>query len=97
MSADNDLAGRKALLLRQAELERVKLALAVHDVRSIVAPRRDPTRATKYHSVALRAVGFAAPLLGLGGTARFVRGLSLGLTAVRIVRNWRRRRDNARS
>ena len=96
MSDDDDLAARKALLVSQAELERVKLALALHDIRSIVMPRRDPARATKYHSLALRALGLAAPLLGLDRTARFVRGISLGLTAVRIARNWRQR-DNARS
>ncbi len=88
MSID-DLAARKALLIRQAELERMQLSLAWHDARAIVAPPQDPSRAARFRPIALYAIGFAAPLFGLGWLSRLARGLSIGLAVMRIVRVWR--------
>jgi hypothetical protein len=72
MNAD-ELAARKALLVAQAELERIRLTLAVHDVRAIVSPPRDPARAARMHPAALRIVKMTLPLLGLARLSRVVR------------------------
>lgn len=90
MSVDQDLAARKALLVAQAELERISLSLAWHDVRTIISPPRDPARAARFHPLALRILKFTLPVLGLARMSRVVRTLSIGLTVFRLVRNWRR-------
>jgi len=87
MNAD-ELAARKALLVAQAELERIPLTLAVRDVRAIVSPPRDPARAARMHPAAVRILKIALPLLGLARLSRVVRVLSIGLVAFRLVRSW---------
>lgn len=83
-------AERKALLTTRAELDRVRVTLAVRDVRAIVAPRRgDPPHGPGRGTASL-LVGFAAPVLGMPRLARWLRVSSLALTAFRLVRSWRR-------
>jgi hypothetical protein len=91
MSSLDDLAQRKALLVAQAELERLRLTQAFGDARGIISPARDPDRAARRRPLAMRLIGFAVPMLGLTRAAGLVRGLSLGLTAYRLYEGWRGR------
>jgi len=92
MSVDplEDLARRKSLLAARAELERMQLALALHDLRGLVRPPM-PQRARGKRSamIAAAVVGLGVPLLGRARLSRVLRGASLALSMWRIVRNWR--------
>jgi hypothetical protein len=84
------LEQRKALLRSRAELERVQMSLLVHDIREMVAPARAPrARGTRPGMLAATMVGIGLPLLGRQRLTRALRGLSLGMTAWRVYRNWR--------
>ena len=78
-----DLAARKALLIAQADLSRMQVALAWQDIRSIVAPARSVDRSAGTRRTAAFLVGVAAPLLG---RSRLARVLRFGTIAVTIVR-----------
>ncbi len=85
------IADRKALLVTRAELDRTRMSIALHEVRTIVRPPSDPARSAAFRPTAAMIVGFAAPILGLNRFARWVRFASLGLAAYRIASSWRRR------
>jgi hypothetical protein len=84
----DDLAAQKQLLIAQANLDRLTLALAADDVRQVVWPRVDPARRGVVNSRAALAIGFALPLLGRSRLARVVRALSIGLMLYRSLRGF---------
>jgi hypothetical protein len=92
MSGDplQDLARRKGLLTARAELERMQLSLALHDLRGLVrAPPPQRVRGKRSAMIAAAVVGLGVPLLGRVRLSRVLRGASLALSMWRIVRNWR--------
>ena len=84
-----DIAERKALLATRAELDRVRLTIAVHDVKAIVRPPRSAARLAAVRPVAASLVGFLAPVIGFRRFRRWLRVGSMALTILRIVYNWR--------
>ena len=84
------LAERKALLATRSQLDRVRMTLAVHEIRAIIHPTSDPARSAALRPTAAMIVGFAAPLLGMRRIARWVRFASMALTVFRIARSWGR-------
>jgi hypothetical protein len=87
--AMREIAYRKALLATRAELDRARLTLAVHDVKAIVAPPRDASRAAAARPAAAMLVTFATPLLGRTRLGHWLRIASYALAAWRIARRWR--------
>lgn len=83
------LAERKALLAARASLDRTRLALAIHDVKAIVAPAPNRAQMSRVRPVAAILVGVVAPLLGLTRFGRWLRIASLAAAAWRIARVWR--------
>lgn len=82
------IAEHKALLATQAELDRTRLALALHAVRGIIVPAPSAESLSRARPTAAMLVGLAAPLIGMPRLARWLRIGSLGLAAYRIARNW---------
>jgi hypothetical protein len=87
----DDLESKKQLLIAQAEFDRLKFAMAMHDVRRIVRPPVEPSRRTAAHSTASRVLGFVLPVLGASRLGRVVRGLSIALSIYRFLRGFRSR------
>jgi hypothetical protein len=85
MNRLNDLEAKKQLLVAQAEFDRLKFAMAMHDVRRIVRPRVEFSSRSA-PSTASRLLGFVLPVLGASRLARVVRGLSIALTIYRFLR-----------
>jgi hypothetical protein len=85
----DDLAAKKQLLIAQAEFDRLKLAMAVHDVRRIVRPPVAPSERPAAHSTAARLLRFVLPVLGPSRVGRMVRGLAIALSAYRFLRGFR--------
>ena len=82
---------RKALLVARAELERTQLALLVHEVREIVAPRRAPRPpGRKAAPLAVGIVALGLPLFGRRKLLRLLRAGTLALSAWRFARHWQR-------
>lgn len=84
-----DIAERKMLLATRAELDRIRLTIAVREVKTIVMPARRAVRVAALRPMAVTAVGVLLPLLGLRRIRRWIRIASLGLTIFRIAHNWR--------
>lgn len=85
-----DIARRKSLLVTRSELERMQLALVVHELRDRMLPAPgEPSRSSRPAAVAAALVGIGVPLFGRRRLARLLRGVSLAMTAWRIARNWR--------
>ena len=89
MAKLDELESRKALLVAQAEFDRLKLGMALHDVRRIVRPTVSSAQRSAVHTLAARALGIALPVLGFSRVGRVVRGLSIGLSVYRFMRGWR--------
>ena len=87
MSRVDDLQAKKQLLIAQAEFDRLKLAMAVHDVRRLARPSLEATHAPR--SLASRALAFALPLIGTGRAGAIVRGLTVAVSVYRFVRGFR--------
>jgi len=85
------LAQRKALLTARAELERMQLSLAIQELRErIDTVPRPRTRGARPGLLAATLVGVGLPLLGRTRLTNALRGVSIALSAWRLVRNWRR-------
>jgi MFS superfamily sulfate permease-like transporter len=82
-------AERKALLTTRAELDRVNVTLAVHRIRMIVSPAPSPERMARFRPTVAMVIGFISPLLGTRRIGRWVRFISIALTAWRVARGWR--------
>ena len=89
MSATDKLAARKALIAAQAELARIEMALAWHDLRAAIAPPSADQRSTSVRRMATILIAVAAPLLGRSRFARVLRFVSVGLAAFRAIRTLR--------
>ena len=86
----DDLAAKKELLIAQSEFDRIKLALAIHDIRRIVRPSFDPAQRSAASSTAARVLGFVLPLLGRLQAGRLLRAASIGLAVIRFLRGFGR-------
>jgi hypothetical protein len=84
-----DLAARKDLLTAQAELSRLQLALAWHDVRSSILPAVEAPLFTGTSKAAAFIVGIAAPLIGRTRFTRVLRYASIAMAIFRAVRSLR--------
>lgn len=89
MTRLDDLEAKKQLLIAQAEFDRLKLAIAVHDVRRIVRPAFESSSRPATHTMASRVLGFVLPLFGASRLGRVVRGLSIALSVYRLLRGGR--------
>lgn len=91
MTRLDDLEAKKQLLIAQAEFDRLKFAMAIHDLRRIVRPSISLSgRPT--HSAASRVIGFMLPMFGASHAGRLLRALSIALSIVRFLGGWRVRR-----
>ena len=83
-------AQRKAVLVSRSELERMQIALVIHELRDRVAPAA-ATRASgrRAGAIAAAVVGVGLPLFGRARLARLLRAGSFALTALRVARHWR--------
>jgi hypothetical protein len=91
MSRANDIvrAERKALLATRAELDRTRVALAIHDIKAVVMPAREFGTAEHFKPTASVLVRILGPIAGASRLGRWLRIASVVLTGVRIVRNWK--------
>jgi hypothetical protein len=85
------IAQRKALLVSRSELERLQIALTVHELREQVTPDRRVADdgGSRPARIAAAVVALGVPLLGRRQLGRVLRGASLAMTAARVLRNWR--------
>jgi hypothetical protein len=84
-----DLAEKRARLVAAADLERLKLGLALRDVRHAIMPQVDITRGSRLRPYLVRAIGYVLPILGIrrvGWTLR-IAGAAIGIW--RLSRAWR--------
>jgi hypothetical protein len=88
MRRNDDLQAKKQLLIAQAEFDRLKVAMAVHDLRRSIRPSFDAGDVPTTRSAASRLLGFALPLLG-ARAGRIVRALSIALSIYRFMRGAR--------
>jgi len=84
-----DRAERKALLATRAELDRQRVALAVHEIKAIVAPSSVGDRVDSALPIAATIISLMGPLVGRHRLARWLRVASFTLVAIRLARNWR--------
>lgn len=82
------LAARKALLVTRADLERLKVSIAVHEIRNAVSPPIDPARGAAVRPAVERGLAIAVPLFGFTRVGRVLRALSVALSAFRAFRSW---------
>ena len=85
-------AERKALLATRAELDRQRVMLAVLDVKAVVSPTTVSGRAESIRPFASIILSLLGPFAGARRLSRWLRYATFGMTALRIVRDWRRRR-----
>ena len=86
----DEMTRRKALLISRAELDRLQIALRIHQLRdTLLPPRSERARSGRAGTLAAALVGIGLPLLGHRRLGRWLRIGSLALTALRVVRNWR--------
>lgn len=86
------LARRKSLLVAQSHLHRLQAAMALHEVKEIVAPPQlAPEVGSHVRSIAATLVGIAVPVFGIWRLGRVMRAVSIGMMVMRIVRGLRRR------
>lgn len=89
MNKLDDYAERKAFLILKSDLDRIRLTIAVRQVRAIFAPPVAPERAVWAAPLAGTLVGLALPLVGTQRLTVVVRTLSVAMTVYRAIRNWR--------
>lgn len=83
---NDELQARKTLLIAQAEIDRLAVAMALHDVRRVIRPSLDTSRRSTAGSTASKLLAFAAPIFGAARMSRVVRALSIALTIYRFLR-----------
>ena len=84
-----DRADRKALLMVRAELDRQRVALAMHEIKAIVTPSSVGDRVDSARPIAATVISLMGPLVGRYRLARWLRVASFALVAIRLARNWR--------
>ena len=85
------LAERKALLAMRVELDRQRVALAAHEIRSIVAPAAVADRVARSRPLAATLVTLMGPFAPAHRLAHWLRYASFALVALRLARDWRDR------
>ena len=86
-----DRAERKSLLVVRAEFDRQRVALAMHEIKAIVAPSSVGDRVDSARPIAAAAISLMRPLVGRRRLALWLRVASFALVAIRLARNWRDR------
>jgi len=86
-----DRAERKALLAVRAELDRQRVALAVHEIKAIIVPSSVDARVDSARPIAATVISLMGPLVGRRRLALWLRVASFALVAIRLARNWRDR------
>jgi hypothetical protein len=91
MNPRDNYALRKAQLVAQCDLERLRMRFALGHIRNTVtAPVQTPVPTTTWaRPVAAMLLGFALPSLGAQRVKGIVGILSMALTGYRAVHNWR--------
>lgn len=89
MSAETELAERKARLIAQSDLQRMQALLAWHAARRIISPPSPAERSQTSRSIATTLIGIALPLFGAGRMRGVLRKLSTLATLLRVYRAWR--------
>lgn len=84
-----DLAERKAQLVTRAELDRVRIMLAVRDIKAIAAPASAVERAARYRPAAAMLMGVLGPAMGTSRIGGWLRIAWIALAALRIARSWK--------
>ena len=84
-----DRAERKALIATRAELDRARILLAVHEIKTVVGPASTANRVTRMKPVAAMLVGIVGPMAGTPRVARWLRVAWFALIALRVARNWK--------
>ena len=84
-------ADRKALLMVRAELDRQRVALAMHEIKAIVVPSSVGDRVDSARPIAAAAISLMGPLVGRRRLGLWLRVASFALVAIRLARNWRDR------
>jgi hypothetical protein len=84
-----ELAERKALLAVRSELDRVRVLLAVREIKAVVAPGSEADRAARYRPVATMLVSILGPSVGASRFGRWLRVAGIALAALRIARSWK--------
>ena len=89
MNPRDDYALRKAQLVAQCDLERLRIQFALGHIRStLTAPV--PIQPTRWaRPVAATLLGVALPSLGVQRVKSIVEVLSMAVSAFRAVQNWR--------
>ena len=85
------LAERKALLAMRVELDRQRVALAAHEIRSIVTPAAVADRVARSRPLAATLVTLMGPFAPAHRLAHWLRYASFALVALRLARDWRDR------
>ncbi len=85
MSALDDLAARKALLVARTDLERIDLAVALRDLRDAFEPHPEAGRLRRMHPMFARALRLAIMIFGARRLGPLARALSIGLVVFRLV------------
>lgn len=85
----DDLEAKKQLLSAQAEFDRLKLTMAMHDVRRMLRPSLAAIEASDQQSTTSRIMGFAIPLFRRSQLGSVTRALSLALSVFRFLRRFR--------
>lgn len=84
-----DYALRKAQLVAQCDLERLRLQFTLREIRG-VASAPVHVRPTAWAApVAATLLSFALPSLGVQRVRGIVQLLSMALTGYRVIQNWR--------
>ena len=87
MSGGDTLASKKALVIARADLARVEMSRAWHDLRDAVAPPPADARSTTVRRTAALLIAIAAPVVGRSKFVRVLRYASIALAAFRAVRS----------
>lgn len=89
MNPRDDYALRKAQLVAQCDLERLRIQFALGHIRTTVTTPVQVQPTTWAAPVAATLLGFAVPALGVQRVKGIVDLLSMALAGYRAVHNWR--------
>jgi hypothetical protein len=84
-----DRTERKALIRARADLERARMMLALHEIKTVVGPTSSSDRVSRMRPVAAMLVGLVGPIAGTTRAARWLRVAWFALVALRVARNWK--------
>ena len=97
MSQDRQAAlreQRKALLMAKAGIDRVQLVTALHDIGDQFRPKAVLHGTVGRSGMLASAVlALGIPLLGRTRLSRTLKTISIAMTALRLIKNWRNLRD----